>query len=154
MLTALEHCSRLFTDMLQCLLNLTPDQISKALLWIENVVMLVFFFNCWFSKVTLLLTWGCPYAQMFQLSKTNPFYLRVPKTFITQIAKNASYSLALPNLLLILVIFVSWIECQTHWSTAPKTNQGLLFVEQRNNYAKCSYHALGLILSLSRDVWY
>ena len=46
------------------------------------------FCNCWFSKVTILLAWGCPYGQMFQLSKTNLFYLRAPKTFITQIAKN------------------------------------------------------------------
>ena len=102
------------------------------------------FFNCWFSKVTLLLTWGCPYAQMFQLSKTNPFYLRAPKTFITQIAKNASSSPALPNLWLLnnywmKLSMISWIiktEVCVIWRS-PRLRQ----ITQTWGFDNSCYHA-------------
>ena len=41
----------------------------------------------------------CPYGEQFELRKTKPFSLWDPKSFITQIAKNALSSLALPNVL-------------------------------------------------------
>ena len=47
---------------------------------------------------------GCPHGLKFQPRKTNPFSLWAPKSFINQIAKNASSSPAFPNLWLLLVV--------------------------------------------------
>lgn len=64
----------------------------------------------------------CPYGQQFQPRKTKPFSLWAPKSFITQIAKNASSSPALPNLLYICIdyplpkmfdfFFQGWLNVQ------------------------------------------
>ena len=49
---------------------------------------------------------GRPCGQKFQPCKTKPFFLWAPKSFITQIAKRASSSPALPNFWVLLVCFV------------------------------------------------
>lgn len=52
----------------------------------------------------------CPYGQKFQPRKTKPFSWSAPKSLIPQIAKNASFSPAHPNLWLLLVYIMTDFE--------------------------------------------